>query len=312
MKLKSLDKKKKYLAMTVLTALLSTSLVGCSDKEEETKNKEEVQEVKQVNKEKVKEKESVKNEVSETDNVSKSNNAEKEFDVDTDNHILAQQINDKISFTSGTYKLREIPKGYYLFIANDDEQRAELRKIGKNNQVESFTTHNSFDYIYIPNTNRIELKGTLIPIAELKNYNKTTGFALYKSLKGIDNYRKSGTYKVGSDIEPIMVYLEIDNPSRISSYDVYTYNDKNDNVLVSNGLIENEDIVEVKLEKGQYLNLTNSKYSVNKPLTKEEIAEAEEKEKAAEKELEKKKEDELDNEDNKDKEVTKEKEVKKE
>lgn len=167
---------------------------------------------------------------------------------------IIELLDDGKAFDSGSYIPGDIPEGEYVFSKFDGsgEYYSEKELNGDIIDNENFS---SFGYVYVHGIGNVETQGVLINVNDLEEVGATGAKEIYEALNGTSNYKDSGYYKVGIDIEPGEYVIESIN----SGY-----------VAVMSGPVGSSDIVNnenfdgrfaVNVQEGQYLKISGGMIS---------------------------------------------------
>lgn len=159
-------------------------------------------------------------------------------------------VDSGLAHDTGSYIKGDIPEGNYAFITLDG--RAYYSEEDSSGEIIDNENFDSFGYVYVHEAGNLTTGGVLVDTGSIESLNVSGAKELYEILNEVEDYKESGYYKVGTDIEPGEYVVE----SYGSGY-----------VAVMDGPIGKSDIVKnenfdgryaVTVNEGQYLILSRA------------------------------------------------------
>ncbi|NIK10911.1 membrane lipoprotein lipid attachment site-containing protein [Alkalibacillus almallahensis] len=165
---------------------------------------------------------------------------------------LVSLMEEENVYDAGSYVEGDIPKGEYAFVRFSGsgqyygEEDTNGNIIGNHN-------FDSFGYVHVHNAGNITASAILVGIDELEELGVSGAKELYEKLNNESDYKQSGFYKVGTDIEPGEYTIESVGQAYVSVLSGPVSN----NEIVQNNNFNGKYSVNVK--EGQYLNISGGK-----------------------------------------------------
>lgn len=111
------------------------------------------------------------------------------------------------AYDTGSYVKGDIPIGEYAFVSFDGSGQYYSEEDLSGNIIDN-ENFDSFGYVYVHGVGNITTAGALISIDAFKDLGVTSAIEIFETLNDTSNYKDSGWYKVGVDIEPGTYVIE--------------------------------------------------------------------------------------------------------
>lgn len=162
---------------------------------------------------------------------------------------IVDLIDEGLAFDTGSYIKGDIPKGEYAFVTFDGSGQyyAEKEISGSIIDNENF---DSFGYVYVHEEGNVETKGALVKVEALGDLGVSGAKELYEILNELEDYKGSGWYKAGLDIEPGEYIIESIGDGYVAVMNGPVGNTNIDNNENFNGKFA------VNVKDGQYLKIS--------------------------------------------------------
>ncbi|MEM5016256.1 hypothetical protein WKH31_08215 [Metabacillus indicus] len=167
---------------------------------------------------------------------------------------ISELIDSKKAFDTGSYIKGEIPKGEYAFISFDGSGKYYSETDAAGNIIDN-ENFDSFGYVFVHGVGNIETEGALINISAINSLGVGSAKEIYQILNGVEDYKDSAWYKIGTDLQP-------------GQYVIESYGEGY--VAVMAGPVGKSDIIDnenfngkhmVTVSKGQYLQVSGGTIS---------------------------------------------------
>ncbi|QKY68380.1 hypothetical protein [Lentibacillus sp. CBA3610] len=194
-------------------------------------------------------------EVEETDESTEENVEEETVEETPQEKALREVVelmDEGLAFDTGSYVEGDIPEGEYAFIPFDGSGKyySETDSAGNIIDNENF---DSFGYVYVHGAANLETHGVLVSVDAFEELNVSGAKELYEQMNGAEDYKESGMYKIGDDIEPNQYTIE----SMGEGYTAILSGPVGDNEIVDNNIFNGK--YNVNVSDGQYLKVSKGK-----------------------------------------------------
>lgn len=120
---------------------------------------------------------------------------------------LMSLIDTKKAYDTGSYIKGDIPAGEYVFVSLDSSKKYYSEEELSGNIIDN-ENFDSFGYVYVHGVGNITTAGVLIKTDAIKDLGVNSALEIYEILNETSDYKDSGWYKVGVDIEPGTYVIE--------------------------------------------------------------------------------------------------------
>ncbi|MFD1040524.1 hypothetical protein ACFQ3N_19280 [Virgibacillus byunsanensis] len=158
-------------------------------------------------------------------------------------------MDEGLAFDTGSYVKGDIPEGEYAFISFDGSGKyyGETDSAGNIIDNENF---DSFGYVYVHDADNLETRGALISVEAFDDLEVSGAKEIYEKINNVEDYKGSGMYKVGYDIEPNQYTIE----SMGQGYVAVLSGPIGDNEIVNNEILNGK--YNVNVSDGQFLQIS--------------------------------------------------------
>lgn len=160
---------------------------------------------------------------------------------------ITEIIDSGKAFDAGSYIKGDIPKGEYAFIRYDGSGQYYSEEDQGGNIIDN-ENFDSFGYVNVHESGNLENQGVLVNTKSLEELGVSGAKELYEIVNDTKDYKDSGWYKIGVDLEPGHYVIE----SMGEGY-----------VAIMTGPVGNNDIVDNNIFNGSYsVNVQEGQYLV--------------------------------------------------
>ncbi|WP_071460716.1 hypothetical protein [Bacillus massilinigeriensis] len=158
---------------------------------------------------------------------------------------LSGLFDKKKAFDAGSYVKGDIPLGEYAFISFDGSGKYYGEEDLSGNIIDN-ENFDSFGYVYVHGAGNIQTDGVLVSYDAFKELGVSSAKEIYEMVNNLKDFKDSGWYKVGVDIQPGQYTIE----SMGEGY-----------VAVLTGPVGKNEIVNNENINGRFtVNITNGQY----------------------------------------------------
>lgn len=162
---------------------------------------------------------------------------------------LMSLIDEGKAFDSGSYIEGDIPKGEYAFITFDGSGQYYSEEDSSGNIVDN-ENFDGFGYVSVQEVGNLTNSGALVKVEALDELGVAGAKELYEIMNEKEDYKESGWYKIGKDLDPGKYVIESVGSSYVGVYS---------GPVGNNEIINNENFngrYSVNVQEGQYLQIS--------------------------------------------------------